>query len=189
MVTDANGNVYTIGAFRGTVSFGNTTLISSSSTSYLTKWSPDTNGYVWARQINNVALVDLAIGGNSVYLAAVCTGTATFGSITNVPTSNQQGSDVVVAKFTVGATGPAWNWVHRLGGTGDEDFAVLAANGPVVYVSAQFNSPTLTLGNTVLTRNVLAPGFVARLNDLGSTAETVWGSLLLDGRIVTAWPW
>lgn len=180
-------NVYAAGICYGTVRFGSatgavtlTTSNNGSSNAFVARLtdSGTTGGFVWARAVNNATgttFADgrvLAVSGPNVYLAGQFSGSAGFGGTTLTSVSTQGTGDVFVAKLTDAATGPAFVWALRGGGTQDEVLTAMAVSGQNVYVAGTFNSATAVFGSASLTnagsgqRDV----FVAQVVDGGTTA-------------------
>ncbi|WP_426061349.1 T9SS type A sorting domain-containing protein [Hymenobacter sp. B1770] len=183
---DANGNVYTIGYFNGTITFGSTTLVSGSThDGFIAKWSPATSSYVWAQHLSGATVNGIAASGTSVYITGFCLSSPTiFGTITNTAGPDQLLGDAFVAKLTDAGSSATWNWVQRVGGSLPDDGRAIAVNGSAVYVTGMYESPTLALGTAVLRSQFGVPyGFVTRLNDLGTSAEVIWG-LGIYGRLM-----
>ena len=129
----------------------------------------------------------IAVSGTSIYIIGSTNGTATFGSITSAPGANQADYDGFVAKLTDAGSSASWSWVQRLGGAQRDYCSGVAVNGSTVYVVGTYTSLTLVLGPTVLTTpyvGVAGYAFVARLNDLGTSASVAWG-LGMNGRLYT----
>jgi hypothetical protein len=72
-------------------------------------------------------------------------------------------------------------WALAIGGTGDDILTALNAPSPgVAVVTGTFNSPSLTFGNTTLTRSGTTDAFVARLaTPLGQRAEQLASAFAL----------
>jgi hypothetical protein len=74
-VADAQGNLYLVGGFKGTVDFDATALTSSGLQDvFLAKWNISTQRFVWAQQLGGTAdeyATTLAINGSSLYLGAL----------------------------------------------------------------------------------------------------------------------
>ena len=123
--------------------------------------------------VSGVQAVATDPAGN-VYLTGFFVGSANFGPVILYSAG---GSDVFVAKWT-----PAAGFVWALSGGGnDEDNAVaIAVQGSSVYITGNFSSHTVVIGNTQLTNAgpTVAPittdVFVAKLTDAGLTAAFNW---------------
>jgi gliding motility-associated-like protein len=124
MITDAAGNVYTIGFFRGSTDFdpgpGTTTLTSlgGSIEAYISKLDPAGN-LVWAKAVGGVSDEQgnsIALDGSgNIYVAGIFRGTADFdpGPGTSSLTPNG-GYDVFILKLDLNGD---FVWVKQIGGT------------------------------------------------------------------------
>ena len=184
---DASGNVYTVGYFDGTISFGQHTLTSVGSTDiFIVKWSPVTRSYVYALQAGGSGrdfAVGIALSGASIYVCGTTTLGATFGGITIAPGSGSiSNSNVYVAKLTDAGATANWTWVQQVQGSAEEYAGGIAVSGSSVYIEGTFLSPTIGLGPIVLT-NTAPPSlpynaFVAKLYDAGSSASFAWAKVI-----------
>lgn len=87
--------------------------------------------------------------------------------------------DAFVAKWS--PTTQQFVWGVQIGGTLGDYVEDVAVQGNNLYVTGGFNSPTITLGSTTLTRSSAAGTtntdgdlFIAKLVDAGSSASFVW---------------
>ncbi|MDO7876973.1 T9SS type A sorting domain-containing protein [Hymenobacter sp. ASUV-10] len=188
-------SVYVAGSFRGSVSFGATTLSNMGyySDVFVTKLT-DAGSFVWAQQAGGTSHDNaraLAVSGSSVYVAgAFFSPTASFGATTLTNTdATAPTSDVFVAKLTdVGSTSN-FVWAQQAGGSNYDQVIGLAVSGSSVYVAGDFYSPTASFGDTTLTNTdataATSDVFVAKLTDAGSTSNFVWaqqaGGMGYDG--------
>jgi hypothetical protein len=119
LALDASGNIYIVGTFKGTASFG-TTLISTAGTTdevYIAKynnngapqWAQRTGATKINSEESNPSIALDALG--NIYISGEFTGTATFGTLT--PITSVGSYDVFLAKYTNTGT-PIW--VQRAGG-------------------------------------------------------------------------
>ena len=158
---DASGNTYIAGAFRGSVAFGSTTLVSATSTStdiFIAKCNA-AGVFQWAKRAGGTSLdvaVGIAVSGSDVYITGSFTGTANF----NTPSatgSNEITSagnlDVFIAKYD--DTG-VFQWTKRAGGAAGIDVANgIAVSGSDVYITgaftgtADFNNPSASGSNEI----------------------------------------
>ncbi len=150
--TDANGNCYITGKFRGTATFGTIQLTSTGSTDYedifIAKY--DVNGNcLWAKSAGG-AVSDIASGistdanGNS-YVTGSFKGTATFGT---TQLTSAGSDDIFIAKYDVYGN---CLWANKAGGTEYDGGAAISSdeNGNC-YVTGIFYG-TATFGTTQLT--------------------------------------
>jgi hypothetical protein len=174
---DAIGNVYVVGGFRGTATFGGTTLTSVNNAYqdvFVAKWSPVTNSFVWAWQAGGTqgeAAIAIALSGTSIYITGdFYSTTATFGSTL---LTNAGRTDVFVAKLTDAGTSAVVDWAQRAGGTSDDRATAVVVAGTNVFVSGSFGV-SAAFGSTVLTSVGGDDAFVAKLVDAGTTSSFAW---------------
>ncbi|SHK18410.1 T9SS type A sorting domain-containing protein [Hymenobacter psychrotolerans] len=179
----SGSGVYAAGTFRGaTTTLGSISLSNASSSGsniFVTKLTDAgaTASFTWAQQAGGSTGADLvkavAASGTSVYIAGQYSGTTTrFGS-TLLP--NAGNSDLFVAKLTDGGSTAGFTWAQYAGGTGFEAVNAVAVEGTNVYLTGQFGSPTLAIGNSSLTNAGSLDLFVARLTDAGNAGSFAWG--------------
>ncbi|MFC6221869.1 T9SS type A sorting domain-containing protein [Hymenobacter artigasi] len=186
--TDASGNVFVVGSFTGTVSFGTTTLTSAGgSDAFVAKWSPTTSTFVWAQRIGGPNLDGagaVAVAGTSVYVAGDFSSTASFGG---QALTSAGGTDAYVAKLTdLGATG-TFVWAQRAGGFSDDRATDLARTGADLYVVGSFSGTDASFGTRTLLNSGGADAFVAKLTDLGTASTFVWAQRAGGTGVDGAW--
>ncbi|WP_046243238.1 hypothetical protein [Hymenobacter terrenus] len=176
---DASGNVYLVGSFSGTATFGNITVTSTSSTgnSFVAKWSP-ANGFLWAKSISGASANAVAVSGASVYVAGTFFGTTEFGT---TRLASLGISDAFVFKLTDAGSSASFAWAQRAGGSSIDNATAVAVNGTNVYVTGGFSSIAADFGSTTLAnsgpnsnRNLLNDVFIAKLTDAGTSASFAW---------------
>jgi hypothetical protein len=178
-VTDASGNVYVVGDFSGTVSFGSTSLTSAGEQDvFVAKYSPATSRYLWAQRAGGTAddhAAAVAVSGTSVYVAGYFfSASAGFGSavLTNTE-EDAHNEDVFVAKLIDAGATASFSWAERAGGISNDYATGLAASGTSVYLAGHSYSPELHLGSSVALAG--SPRiFVAKLTDAGSSGSFIW---------------
>ncbi|MCP4166122.1 MAG: hypothetical protein GY759_09545, partial [Chloroflexi bacterium] len=164
----ADGSSIVIGTFRGTATFGNTTLTSAGNEDiFVAKLDPN-GDYQWARRAGGV---DGEYGYGVSVLAdgsSIVTGnfkkTGTFGDI---ELTSAGGFDVFVAKLDASGT---YEWATKAGGTkvdAGRDISVLPDGSSIV---TGYFQGTATFGSTTLTSAGSDDVFVAKL-DAGGTYE------------------
>ena len=169
---DVTGNIYVTGNFLGAVSFGTTTLATSSGQwdVFLTKYDAAGN-VIWARSAgggNNDYSSEVVVdgGGHAYITGRFSSASMSFGASNLINTKGGSGSDVFVAKYD-----PSGNvlWAINTGGTGnknDEGTGIgVDANGNS-YVAGIFNSASVPFGTTTLNNTAGPTGknmFVAKL--------------------------
>jgi hypothetical protein len=97
----ANGDLYLIGNFNGTISFGATSLTSAGTKNmFIAKWSQASASFVWVQQAGGSGFDDaraVAVNGTSVYVVgSFSSPIAQFGSSA---LTNAGDNDVFVAKL------------------------------------------------------------------------------------------
>ena len=104
----------------------------------------------------------------NVYLAGDFTGAVNFSSTSLVSSG---GSDVFIAKWS--SISKSFVWAQRAGGNSNETASGVAVAGPNVYVTGQF-AGTAGFGTISLADAGNGDGFVAKLNNVGSSSNFVW---------------
>lgn len=169
-VVDAAGNVYVSGWFRGTATFGPTTLTSVGSDDLFVAKLTSTGSYVWAvsagctgTDSNHGLAVDH--WGNVYVSGFYRDAPMTLGPI-SLP--NNGDNDIFVAKLNAAG---GWQWAVGVGGANDDqgrDVKVDSTGN--VYVSGEFGSSSVSFDSTVLTNSGSSPlsdVFVAKLSLAG----------------------
>ena len=184
--TDASGNVYLAGTFRGTVNFGAYSFTSQGPAEnvFLAKWSPATSQYLWVETtLINGSVSAMAVSGSSVYVTGYFYNpTVTIGSSTITNANPQAASgfsaDIFVAKLTDAGSSGSFVWAQQAGGTGNDYPNSVAASGATVYLTGRFESAAAIFGPTTLVKaaptNNTDDGFVAKLTDTGSAGSFAW---------------
>jgi hypothetical protein len=154
VATDAAGNMYVAGQFRGTMVVGTTTLVDGGTPAddYLVKYAPD-GSVVWVRSIGSAAADEnvkgLAIdaAGNLDLVGSFGSGTTNLGGSDLVPVG---GGDMFVAQYS-SATG-AHQWSKRFGGqyASDDARGVAVDSLGNVYITGMY-SGTVNFGGANLT--------------------------------------
>jgi hypothetical protein len=186
--TDAAGNVFIAGRFRGSISFGSTglTSITPEGDAFVAKRSAATGQFVWAKQMGGEGydyVSGLAVRGNEVFLTGTFSSSGiAFGNTTllnpyfSVFLDSYSG---FVAKLTDAGTSSSFAWAVNFGGTGGAAGTGVAVNGSSLYVAGTFGNPSATFGPFTL-QNAVARGstdvFLAKLTDAGSTAGFTWAT-------------
>ena len=177
---DAAGNTVAVGAFEGTVAFGNTTLVSAGDYDVYVAWlNPAGVPYRAVRGggvgADQAKAVGLDAAGN-VVVAGVFSGGATAFGTTALPHAGLTGTnDLFVARLS--ATGQ-WTQAVRAGGNDDDVATALAVDAAGnVALTGWFGSSSLTLGSFSLAN--ASPSFptedvfVARLSPAGTWTQAV----------------
>jgi len=164
---DSSGNSYVTGYFRGTASFGNTTLTSSGQDDIFVAKLDSNGNWLWAKKAggtNNDEGHGIATdsSGNS-YVTGYFYGTASFGS-TTLTSSGE--SDIFVAKLDSSGN---WLWAKQAGGTNyDYGFGIAIDSSGNSYVTGYFYSVTASFGSTTLNSSGGYDIFVAKLDSSGN---------------------
>ncbi len=166
---DKSGNCFIAGAFRGTATFGTTTLTSVGNyDGYVAKYD-NAGVFLWARSAGG-ALEDRAqsISTDSIgncYVIGFFNGIATVG--TTVLTSADS-SDIWIAKYDPVGT---FVWAKRAGGTdADEGKFIVSDDGGNTHVTGFFEGTSL-FGNITLTSSGSRDIFAAKYDDKG---DIIW---------------
>ncbi len=172
LALDADGNVYLVGGFAGTGTFGGVTLTSAgSSDAFLAKYAPD-GTVLWAQR-GGSDQGDLGYGvaatpEGAAHISGSFRGVAQFGGLA---VQSAGSSDVFVVQYDPDG---APVWAQSLGADGAEftrgGGIGLGANGDV-YVQGSFSN-TILVGGDVLVSTGFTDVFVAKLDADG---EEVWG--------------
>lgn len=193
VATDASGNVFLTGDFRGTTSFGSTVFTSSvaGADGFIAKWSPVSNGFVWALRLGGIygeTVTAIAVSGTSIYVTgsfrspSLWLGSSTLTNQGNTSTSSPIYGDMFVAKIADAGTSASFVWAQSAGGNVSDYGSAIAVSGTSVYVAGSFSSAGLGFGTMVLLNGSAAgtPGpyyadmFVAKLTDTGNSGSYVW---------------
>lgn len=176
---DASGNVYLAGVFTGTITLGNTALVSLTTYhAFIAKWSSATNTFTWAQALDGTQQQDvngLAVSGSTVYLGGSFSGQLVAGSQTLV---SQGGNDIYVLKLIDAGPSATAVWAQRAGGAGYDTCSGLVVQGSAVYLSGQLDAPSATFGTVAVPSVSASSGCVAKLVDAGSSSSFSWAQVL-----------
>jgi len=147
MAIDGSGNVYVVGYFTGTVDFAQDWGGDDSRTSagvndiFVTKVNAD-GTYGWSHSIGGTGYDCgygvTADGNGNVYVTGAFNGTVNFAQDWGESESKTSagGNDAFVTRVNADGT---YGWTHRMGGTGEDDWADITVDGSEnVYVTARF---------------------------------------------------
>ncbi|MEO6169181.1 MAG: MopE-related protein [Chitinophagales bacterium] len=167
--TDADGNVLVTGHFiSGTLTFGSETLFNSGGFDiFLVKY--DANGEVlWAKNPSGSGYdfnfsMEMDVDGNAYITGHFSSFQLTFGSAT---ITNGGGDDIYVAKYD--GNGNAI-WAQKAGGvTYDYGYDVSVDGEGNVFLTGNFQSPTISFGSISLTNSTTyADFYVVKYNSSG----------------------
>lgn len=171
VTTDLNGNLLVVGSFASSsIAFGSNILTNSSAIydMFIVKYA--TNGNVlWAKSAGGASGFDVANSvttdsAGNIYVAGYF-GSAqiTFGSFT---LNNSGGQDAFVVKYD-----PSGNviWAKSVGGANHDEFSSISTDGHAnVFVTGQFQSPTINFATNVLTNNGNRDFMIAKYDSSGN---------------------
>ena len=168
VATDLSGNVYTVGSYEGTATFGTTQLTNSGLKDiFVVKY--DAQGTVlWAKKAGGTTTDEgLAVavdGSGNCYITGYFMGTAAFGS-TNLTSAN--GKNIFIAKYA--SSNGALTWAKSVSVTGDAEGAGIAVDAAGnSYLTGYFrNTATFKTGITLTAAGGLDV-FVAKYNTSGT---------------------
>lgn len=150
VTTDIHGNVYVTGYFKGTATFGSTTLTSAGMEDIFILKYLSNGEFQWAKRIGGLS-IDIGRGiaadsEGSIYITGHFQNSVDFGD--GSPIESDGEFDVFVAKYD--ASG-AFNWVQQGGGVGDDigwDIEISASDE--IFITGQFKGDG-TFGDTTIT--------------------------------------
>lgn len=183
VAVDAVGNTYVTGTFSGTIRFGPFTLTTSNPANadlFIVKIDSVGN-YLWAVQGRTGGLgglscntIALDSNGNAYITGDFSSPTATFGSTTLTNAiSVGLSTDLYVAKLT--PTGQ-WLWAVRAGGArGEQGTSIAVDRQSNVYITGNFNSPTLAFGNSLLVNQTTFQTPDLLVAKLDASGTWLWG--------------
>jgi hypothetical protein len=194
---DINGNKYVTGEFSGSATFGSTTLTSIGGTDiFLAKY--DASGtFQWAKRAGGTSTdksYSIALSGTSVYITGTFWGTANF----NTPSATGNNEiisggleDIFLAKYDASGT---FQWAKRAGSTNSDASNGISVSGTSVYITgsfngtANFNTPSMTGSNQIVSFNSFNDIFLAKYDDTGTFewAKRAGGSSLDISHAVAA---
>jgi hypothetical protein len=169
IATDSSGNLYTIGAFSGSVTFGNTTLTSQGNSDvYITKQDSSGN-VIWAKSIpgtdSNSPKAIVTDSSGNLYATGVFSGSATFGNTTLTSTNSK--NDIFVTKLESNGN---FTWAKSYGSVErDISYDIATDNSGNLYTTGYFGDKA-TFGSTTLTPQGGFDIFVAKQDSSGNVA-------------------
>jgi hypothetical protein len=177
IVSDASGNVYTIGSFEGAIDFnpgpGAAVLISNGNADVFVEKLDASGNFAWVKRIGGTGADygnSIAIDGNGdLYIIGSVIGTVDMDPGTAVLNYTSAGEDVFIEKLDAAGN---LIWVKEIGGSGYEYASKIktdAANN--IYFSGQINSVTdfdPGAGAALLTPVLSTDGFFAKWDAAGN---------------------
>ena len=182
IAVDSSGNIYTIGFFAGTATFGNITLTSGGFRDiFITKHNSD-GTFAWAQKMGGSSddsgrSIAVDSSGN-IYTTGIFEGTATFGS-TSLTSAGS--ADIFITKHNSDGT---FAWARKMGGSSWDYGAGIGVDGSGnIYTTGEF-SGTATFGSTSLTSAGGTDIFITKHNSDGTFAwaQKMGGSSNDSGR-------
>jgi hypothetical protein len=180
VATDAAGNQYVAGTYRGAARLGDL-LLTISGSNFVAKRSGSTGAWLWVAQVaDGGSPISLTVDGDAVYLASNFS-SSTFATQPTATTLTSAGNtDIYVARFSA-STGVC-EWARSAGGAGyDTAYALTSDGAGGVYVtgtvaagsSVRFGpEPTAPVVNAVGSLDA----FVARYE--GATGTCTWAQAI-----------
>ncbi|MBD2723724.1 T9SS type A sorting domain-containing protein [Hymenobacter armeniacus] len=114
-----------------------------------------------------------ADGSGNLYLVGSFSGTIVFGA-TALTSAGQ--TDVFVAKWS--GSNQAFEWARQVGGASNEYAGDVAVSGTNIYLTGYYRSNPVQFGSLTLPNGGNGTGdsdvFVAKLTDLGTSADFTW---------------
>jgi hypothetical protein len=161
VTVDVGGNIYLVGYFVGSSTFGTTTLTGSNYTIFVAKMDR-TGAWQWAASAGGANMcvgIGIALDlKRNIYITGWFQGTCTFGD--TLVTCHPGGADVFIASLTPSGS---WKWATNAGGTGLTGGRGIAVGlGGSIVATGSFQG-SATFGDTTLVSNGYDDVFVARL--------------------------
>ena len=185
---DAGGNTYVFGSFSGAGSFGNLVPVNNTGTrAYLSKYAPG-GALLWVRQITGTGFIypeGLAVdGAGDTYVERLCHARQHPVRHRPGPQQSPAAATTCSSRRCIDCTTGAAQWVRDAGGASANNSAsgvAVDAQGNV-YQAGYFDSPTLTLGGTVLNNSSLFGSvYVGKFS--AAAQPVVGGTIHLDQRV------
>ena len=183
-----DGSAVVTGSFRGTATFGTTTLTSAGDDDVFVAKVDASGSYVWATQAgsssDDVGKGISALPDGSAVVTGYFQSTATFGSTTLTSTGD---ADVFVAKVDRSGT---YVWATRASGSSDDvGYGISALPDGSSTVTGYFQG-TATFGSTTLTSAGNQDVFVAKMDPSGAWvwATPAGGALADNGYGISTLP-
>jgi hypothetical protein len=164
ITTDASGNIYIAGYYRGTASFGTTSITSAGTDDiFLAKYN-NNGALIWVQSaggINTDYATSIGVdASDNVYITGTYSGTATFGSI------SKTNGGMFVAKYSSSGTAL---WVQSVGGTsgsGATPYSIKVDGAGNTCIAGSFLG-TVTFGTMSKTSAGSSDIFIVKYNTSG----------------------
>lgn len=182
---DSAGNVYIVGGFYGTKTFGSSTLNAADHDIFVVKYDKNGN-FIWVRQAGgllddraNCIAIDPA---QQIYITGEFRDHAIFGLDTLNNNGGPNGRDIFVSKIT---TAGVWEWAKKAGSDagGERGNSICTNNKGNIFVTGTFADTAKFGGNITLLSSPISTLdiFVAAIDSLGKWRWAVKaGSALED---------
>jgi len=164
---DSAGNLYIVGEFAGSATFGSTTLTSTGWYDIFVAKLSSAGVFQWARGLGDSTNNDFGLGiavdsSGNVYITGFFGGTVAFGGTSLTSTGDK---DMFVAKLS---SAGVFQWAKKGGGAyRDEGHGVAVDSSGNVFVTGDFYA-TASFGSTSLTSAGERDMFVTRLSSAGA---------------------
>ncbi len=152
MARDANGDIYVLGQFTGSRTFGPVSLTATGSTDVFIAKLSAFGPILWAikggSSFSSAQAGGIAVSGNTIYITGAFTNFISFGSTCAIVGSGTNNKDVFIASLNT--LDGSCNWVAKGEGPYDNiGNSISAATGGGVYVCGSY-SGAATFGNYTL---------------------------------------
>ncbi len=182
IITDANGNVYTIGSFQGTADFdpgtGTYNLISAGDNDIFFQKLDSAGNFIWAKRMGGIDH-DLAYSisidtYSNLYITGYFEGTADFDPDTGTTYLTSSGNyDIFIQKFDAAGN---FLWVKQTGGAStDYGRSIVVDSNANIYTTGHF-SGTVDFDPGIGTAYLSTPNsnFDAFIQKLDSAGNFIW---------------
>jgi hypothetical protein len=187
VAADASGNLFAVGSFTGSLTFGSTQLTSRGIDDlFVAKYVPGSSTWAWAISGGGTGsdqALGVAVVGSIVYVTgylttdaanantvALATGGSTPSLMPVAGASTTASADVVLAKYTDQGSTATLGWVQVGGGTGDDKGQAVAASGSSVYVTGSLTNTLSNVARGVFGGNGTVAG-TAQVNGASSNLD------------------
>lgn len=182
VATNAAGDIFVVGNFTGTATFGTTTLTSNSGSEdmFVAKWNGSANTWAWAVSGGGGGVDEafgVAVNGNNVYVCgSYATSTATISGSSLAAYNSDGTGDMFVAKYYDNGTSVTSKGALRGGGTSSDRGNAIAVNSSTgtVYVTGfhGIGTGTVLISGSTLSGAGAQDIFVARYTDAAMDASS-----------------